>query len=521
MFVKNINKNALKTNISWLLFFVISVCIFSLYYSCTIVANSFGLDQYKLIEYSKEILEGNFRLVGMRTSRLNWNFPMINYLITPLVAITSDPWALYISTAVTYVFSILSLSWILFINRPFSEFLIFAALSMTHVWSLFYSSYLWQQNYIPFFVTLFFICFFQYLKHSENVWLFHGASVFLNIAFQLHPISVVLVIGFVLALIMLGKLPLYRHWFLQVGIQILLMSPWIIHHLFIIDWSKEPEYHSSLFKNFLSPVQAFMNYLSGTGLTLENSPYLANGTNTFPHVSFWFTWLSVGGWIFLFLLIWVLWQTHQLLKIRGINWEKLHYYLRPHFDEETDMNRAYPFAIYCLFLPTLLYQFLGIVMEPHYFQFLTPLVFLILATLPGQITHSTKSKIAWGGIVAVVLIQGSFSYWRAREEYLSPNLDDIGYTQVLAQVVAEHCKDYPQIRFVSGFGIKNAGAMFRYRFDPELAELKREGTSYCKNIFVFQNKLRLQFPTVSWYLQQLTTVNKLEAYNNQIWIIGE
>ena len=160
-------------------------------------------------------------------------------------------------------------------------------------------------------------------------------------------------------------------------------------------------------------------------------------------------------------------------------------------------------------------------MEPHYFQFLTPLVFLILATLPGQITHSTKRKIAWAGIVAVVLIQGSFSYWRAWEEYLSPNLDDIGYTQVLAQVVAEHCKDYPQIRFVSGFGIKNAGAMFRYRFDPELAELKREGTSYCKNIFVFQNKLRLQFPTVSWYLQQLTTVNKLEAYNNQIWIIGE
>ena len=63
--------------------------------------------------------------------------------------------------------------------------------------------------------------------------------------------------------------------------------------------------------------------------------------------------------------------------------------------------------------------------------------------------------------------------------------------------------------------------MFHYRFDPELAELKREGTSYCKNILVFQNKLRLQFPTVSWYLQQLTTVNKLEAYNNQIWIIGE
>ena len=148
-----------KSKTSYFLYIGISICLFGGYYYCTIAANSFFVDQYKLIEQTKEILEGNFRLVGMRTSRLQWNFPMINYLLTPLIVITSNLWALYASTAVAYVIGIWSLSWILLKYRPFSEFLIFASLSLTHVWSLFYSSFAWPPNYIPFFVSLFFICF--------------------------------------------------------------------------------------------------------------------------------------------------------------------------------------------------------------------------------------------------------------------------------------------------------------------------------------------------------------------------
>jgi len=499
----------------------ISICLFGGYYYCTIAANSFSGDQYTMIEQTKEILEGNLRLVGMRTSRLQWNFPIINYLLTPLIAITSNAWVLYVSTSVTYVLGIWSLSWILLKYRPFSEFLIFASLSLTHVWSLFYSSFAWPPNYIPFFLSLFFICFFHYLRNSENVWFFHGASLFLNIAFQLHTMSVVLIFGFVLALTMLGKLPRYRHWFLQVGLQIFLISPWIIFHLFVIDWGKEPEYHSSLFKHFFSPAQAFMNYLSGTGLTREFSQYLTYGTNTFPHEKFWFTWLSIGGWVFLLLLIWALWNGHKLLNSNDINWIKIRYHLLPYYHEETDINRAYPVAVYCLFLPVLLYQFSGIYMEPHYFQFLTPLMFLLVATLPGQIKHPTKRKIAWSCILVIVIIQGSFSYWRAAEEHRSPYLDDIGYTQVLAKVVAEQCKDNPQIRFVSNRGFRDAGKWFHFRFDPELAEFDRTGTLHCKLLLAFQNKLLEKSPIVNWHLRLLKPVLKLEVHNNQIWIMGD
>ena len=509
-----------KSKNSYFLYIGISICLFSGYYYCTIAANSFFIDQYKLIEQTKEIIEGDFRLVGMRTSRLQWNFPMINYLLSPLIVFTSNLWVLYASAAVAYVIGIWSLSWILLKNRPFSELLIFASLSLTHVWSLFYSSFVWAPNYIPFFVAMFFICFFDYLKHSEKVWLFHGASFFLNIAFQLHTMSVVLIIGFVLALIMLGKLPRYRHWFLQVGIQIVLTSPWIIFHIFFINWGKEPVYHSSLFKDFLSPLKTIKNYLSGTGLTREYSPHLYYGTNTFPHETFWFTWLSVGSWIFLSLLIWALWEAHKLLNFQGITWKRLHYHLLPYYHEETDINRAYTVAIYCLLLPTLLYFVSGIIMVPHYFQFLTPLVFLILASLPGQIKHTTKRKIAWSGILAIVLIQGGFSYWRATEEYRSPYLDDVGYTQVLARVVASQCQDYPQIRFISVRRFKNAGRMFSYRFDPELAKLNRSGTLNCQSLLVFQNKLLEQSPIVNWYLQLLKPLLKIEVHNNQIWIMG-
>ena len=44
---------------------------------------------------------------------------------------------------------------------------------------------------------------------------------FLTLPFNFTSTSVVLIFGFVLALTMLGKLPRYRHWFLQVGLQIL------------------------------------------------------------------------------------------------------------------------------------------------------------------------------------------------------------------------------------------------------------------------------------------------------------
>ena len=172
-------------------------------------------------------------------------------------------------------------------------------------------------------------------------------------------------------------------------------------------------------------------------------------------------------------------------------------------------------------MPTLLYLLSGIVMFPHYFQFLTPLIFLLIAVLPGQLKGKNLRKIAYYGIILYVINQGSFSYWRSWEEYNSPYLDDIGYTKALAQKIAEECSDKPQIRFVSRHEIKNTDEIFHYRFDPHFEGLNKTGTIFCRSILVFQNKLLLQSPIVSWYLQQQEPLKKMELYNNQIWITGK
>ena len=160
-------------------------------------------------------------------------------------------------------------------------------------------------------------------------------------------------------------------------------------------------------------------------------------------------------------------------------------------------------------------------MFPHYFQFLTPLLFLLAAVLPGQLNSKKLKTLAYCLVTLFVINQACFSYWRSWEEYKAPYLDDIGYTEVLARSVAENCLDTPKIRFASRRGLKNTGDMFRYRFDPQLAGLNKTGTLFCHSILVFQNKLLLQSPIVSWYLQQIETLKKMEKYGNQIWIMGK
>ena len=123
-------------------------------------------------------------------------------------------------------------------------------------------------------------------------------------------------------------------------------------------------------------------------------------------------------------------------------------------------------------------------------------------------------------LILFVINQGSFSYWRSWEEYKSPYLDDIGYIKILANKIAGHCSDKPQIRFASKHGLKNTDEMFHYLFEPQFKGLNKTGTILCHSILVFQNKLFLQSRILSWYLKQLEPIKKMEEYNSQIWIMG-
>jgi len=59
-----------KGRLNIFIYIGLSICFLGGYYYCTIPANSFSGDHVYMIEQTKKILGGHFRLVGMRTSRL-------------------------------------------------------------------------------------------------------------------------------------------------------------------------------------------------------------------------------------------------------------------------------------------------------------------------------------------------------------------------------------------------------------------------------------------------------------------
>ena len=77
-----------KHKISALFLFALS-CF--LYFTLSIPSNSIWLDQLKAVDIAKDILDGNFPLVGYLHSNGMHSFPAFYYFIAPLVYISENP----------------------------------------------------------------------------------------------------------------------------------------------------------------------------------------------------------------------------------------------------------------------------------------------------------------------------------------------------------------------------------------------------------------------------------------------
>ena len=115
----------------------------ALYYTFTIPSNSIWIDQVRIINVTKEILDGNFPLVGILHSNRMHSFPAFYYFITPLVYISENPLFLYWSVALFYISGVLFVANYIFNKFGYFESNIFLLFSATHVSTLFFSSFLW------------------------------------------------------------------------------------------------------------------------------------------------------------------------------------------------------------------------------------------------------------------------------------------------------------------------------------------------------------------------------------------
>ena len=410
--------------------FLFAVCCL-LYFTLSIPSNSIWIDQLKAVDLAKDILDGNFPLVGYLHSNGMHSFPAFYYFIAPLVYISENPLFLYFSVAFFYIVGILLLANYTFKRYGYFESVIFLLFSGTHVWSLFFSSLFWNPNYIPFFMCMFIIFLSKLLNDRKSVIYFHLSGILLNVIVQMMPQTIILIPAFIFILFLFKKLPTILNQIIHILIQIILVYPWLHYYIFVFDW-EQFQSKKKLFKSFSTPVLEYLNYLGGWGLTYEYRAYLSYGTNAFPYTSIFNYVLAVSALILLSMLVYSTYYSFKQIHFTNI----LKFQVQTkNEDEFPKVNLLIALSIInfsCIFI------FLtGMHVHAHHYQFLTPLLALNFALLVS--VEKKHKKLLISLLLISIIFQGSFSYWRAYSEYTKPYVTDIGYSDKFAQFLTNNC----------------------------------------------------------------------------------
>jgi hypothetical protein len=200
--------------------------------------------------------------------------------------------------------------------------------------------------------------------------------------------------------------------------------------LFIQDW-ENLKTTGKIFKNF-SAIFEYMNFLGGWELTSEYIDYAFYGTNTYPFTEFFDALLTFSSILMMVMIIFSTYLTFskisyinlfslQIKAVNGIDLEK-----QKLFMALTILNFS------CVF-----FFLTGMHMTPHHYQFLTPLLAFNLTLLASFKQHK---KIITPLLLLCILMQGSFSYWRAFSDYRKPYITDIGYSDQFSRYFTDNCK---------------------------------------------------------------------------------
>jgi|SaaInlV_150m_DNA_3_1039698.scaffolds.fasta_scaffold13256_2 hypothetical protein len=407
------------------------IIVISIYYALTIPSNSIWSDQISAVNIAKDILNGNFPLVGYAHSNRMLSFPAFYYFIAPLVYISDDPIFLYWSVAVMNILGVMIVTKYIYSKYGFQEYVIFLLFSATHVSTLFFSSFFWNPNYIPFFMSIFLISLLKYLNNKNSIIFFHIAGIVINLMVQMLPQTIVLIPAFIIILFLFKKIPSLLNQAVHVIIQIALVYPWIHYHLFVFEWGGF-ESGQKLYKGFSISIVEYLNYLGGWVLNSEYTTYLAYGTNTYPYAEFIDILLTGSSFLLLSLLVYSTWISCKGIKIKNfINITIID-------NDKSELTTQQILIVLAVInFSCIIYFLTGMQMVSYHYQFLAPVLSLNMCLL---ISYEKKyKKILLSLLVLLILFQGSFSYWRAYSEYTKPYVTDIGYSDKFAQFLTNNC----------------------------------------------------------------------------------
>jgi hypothetical protein len=403
----------------------------SIYYALTIPSNSIWHDQTLAVNLAKDVLNGKFPLVGYLHSNRMHSFPAFYYLIAPIVYISDNPLFLYWSVAVMNILGVIIVTKFIYSKYGFQEYVIYLLFSATHVSTLFFSSFFWNPNYIPFFMSIFIISLFKYINNKTSIIFFHIAGIVINIMVQMLPQTIVLIPAFIFILFLFKKMPSLVNQVVQVVIQLALVYPWIHYHLFVFEWDSF-ESGQKLYKGFSISVIEYLNYLGGWVLNSEYTTYLAYGTNTYPYTKLIDILLTGSSVLLLSLLVYSTWISFAGIKIR--NFADINI-----VDNDVKELTTHKILIILAIInfSCILFFITGMQMVSYHYQFLAPVISLNMCLL---ISYEKKyKKLLISLLSASIFIQGSFSYWRAYSEYTKPYVTDIGYSEKFSQYLTNNC----------------------------------------------------------------------------------
>ena len=422
-----------KQLITFMFFMIFFITATSYYYYWTVPANSIWYDQRAAIEVFQKIIDGKFPLVGYNHSNGIPSFAAFYYIISPVYYFLNDPIELYYFIAFINVLSISIFSTFLYLKLNLSSAILFGVYSITNVWGLYYGSFLWNPNLIPFFMALLFIFTFKFFDTKKTIF-FHISGLIINLIVQMSPQAILLVFSFGITIIILNKLPRLIHLFNHAIFHFILISPWLIHTRILNPSSKAPT-HSTIFKDFTAPLIEYTSYVGGWGLTQETGKFLDYGTIISPENQFLLPLLKISTIICILLVVSFSFQflTNKFDQRINISWRNLAYFI----------------GLINLF--SLFFFFLGLRVNTHHFQFLTPTIALILVLGINFQVH--KKKLSMGLLSFVILTQGTYSYWRAHSESIRPYITDIGYQQIFSEYLKDQCPNSARVRYVTPNGI--------------------------------------------------------------------
>ena len=403
---------------------------------------------------------------------------------------------LYGSVAFFYIIGILLLANYIYKKFGCFEFIIFLLFSATHVWSLFYASNFWNPNYIPFFMCLFILSLAKQINEKSSVIYFHVSGIILNIIVQMMPQTIILIPSFVFILFLFKRLPSFLNQIIHVFIQLILVYPWIHFYLFILDWENH-KIAGKLFKNF-SAIFEYMNFLGGWELTSEYIDYSFYGTNTYPFTEFFNVLLTFASILMMVMIIFSTYLTFskisyinlfnlQIKAVNGIDLEK-----QKLFMALTILNFS------CVF-----FFLTGMHMTPHHYQFLTPLLAFNLTLLASFKKHK---KIITPLLLLCVLIQGSFSYWRAYSEYKKPYVTDIGYSDQFTNYIINNCSADSTASILNPDGLH-----FFQAFKGDLDQKS------CGNLILVLRDHYTQSKIIRWFLKNNYANTDMNFKDYLIW----